>query len=223
MTLQKEVKNMDKRIKQIKDDEELKYIDVLQGTANIPASGGSAQGLITLLNPAVTGDLPLNNREGGEIRCTSVQIRAHILTGSTAVTDFPTEFRCILFWDRQPNVSAPTLYTSGTGSGTMGLIDNTTITPIIHAPLNHQVSERYKVLYDKIFILNGTGSDDSVPVAKFLTIRKKLNRKTKYTKTAGVGSVTDIITNALYFVVFNGSGNDDSSAIWGSRVYFKDD
>jgi len=190
--VKRSILSLDKRIKKINSAEEIKYIDFLQGTTNIPGSGGSPQGLTMLLNEAVTGDLPVNNREGGEIRTTSVQIRMHIITGNTSGTDFPTEFRVMLFWDRQPNVGGPTLYTSGTGSGTMGLIDNTTITPIIHAPLNHQARSRYRVLMDNIFVLNSTGGTTNMPIARWFTIRRRLGRKVIYTKGAGAGTNEDL-------------------------------
>lgn len=211
--------NLDRRIRQIENEEELKYIDSFD-TGFIPATGGAQQGAFFLLNPCVTGDLH-NQRDGSEITMTSIQYRLHLVTGTGTNTDFPTEFRVMLILDRQADVTQPTFYTSGVGSGSMGVLDNVVATPIIHAPYNRSASEKYKILQDEIFIL--TSQFAGLEGAKFMTVHRKLGYKVKYTKTAGTGSISDIITNSLYFVVFNGSGNNNSSLTIGARVYFKDD
>lgn len=224
LVLQKQIDNMSKRVKEIQADEELKWSDVFT-SATIPSSTGGAAGLLTPLILTVVGDLPLNNREGAMIRATSVQIRIHLIAGSTPTSQYPTEIRTILFWDKQANSGTPTLYTAGpyTGPGSNGLLDNTTVgAALSHSPFNRGSSERFRVLYDKVHVLQSSG-ESGVPLVKFLTIKKKLGRMVKFTQGAGVGTTADVISNQLWLVFFCSAGSNSASATFGSRVYFKDD
>ena len=100
-SLRKQVINVKKSVKEIRNKEELKYLDTfMNGTAITTA------GVLILLNGMTLGDT-VSNRQGDSITPTSIQCR---FTGQASATiDEEAFVRHIVFWDSQPNGAAPSV------------------------------------------------------------------------------------------------------------------
>jgi len=127
------------------------------------------------------------------------------------------------------NGAAPTL------SGTVtSILDVTTITDLLIAPYNYSAMDRFKILMDKRVIINrrvvadtdpATGATQEYqPIVKPFNKRFKLGRTVRYAVNSSTGTITDISTNSLYFIVV---GNVAPASVnptiqFSSRIYFKD-
>lgn len=221
VSLTADVQHLKLDVKKLKAAPEIKYSDTLT-LGSIPGAGGAGQGLLHLCNNVLVGGLPYQ-RVGSEVLNTYLEARVSMYTGTANATDFPLQTRMLIFWDKQPNGNAPFLYTSGTGSGVDGLIDNTVITPITCAPLNQNAMKRFKVLVDEFRMIEPHGPSSYGLDCR--TYKIPLFRKTRYTGTLGTGAtgtIADLITNALWFVFFQDSGVNNAGAECGSRVYYQD-
>lgn len=213
-------RNLAKSIKKINNKMELKQNDVLQSSVAIDDTAGN--GVFTLLNGVQTGDTN-TTRDGDEIHATSLQFRGIIATSSAAVGI--SFVRQIVFWDSQPNGTAPSMAT---------LLDTTVITNANFAPYNRNYQKRYKILYDRLIMLNpqveltvGTvappGTNTTASLVQYaLPFKKKiqLNRTVKY---VGDGNaITDIATNSLYVFQVSNQAANTPVVVAGWRLYFKD-
>jgi len=221
-SVKKDIAGIKKSIQKINRNVELKFVDVLQNQ-NVTETGGSLQ----LLNNVVEGD-DQSTRNGDEISATSIQFRGYFTNDQslTALLSTAPVIRLLVFWDRQPNGAAPTI---GSTAALPGLLDNSVITDFTMAPYNRSVQKRYKVLYDRTFVMPepGFSSTSSTPFnlpAVRMAFNKKisLNRVVKYDATGN--GIADIDTNSLYSValVDSGTTTDYPTIRCGYRFYFKD-
>jgi len=92
--------------------------------------------------------------------------------------------------------------------------------------------DRFKILMDKRVIINrrvvadtdpATGATQEYqPIVKPFNKRFKLGRTVRYGVNSNTGTITDISTNSLYFIVVgNMPGKCESTIQFSSRVYFK--
>lgn len=204
----KRIRNLEKNVRRIKQQQELKYTDTL--ITNLDAA---VAGSLTLLNGIAVGDNQ-NTRDGAEIHCTSLQLRIAYTEDVGEIV--PWFVRCIVFWDNQANGAAPTVGGNPIG-GVTALLNTNIVTAAWLAPYQYENKERFKVLYDNTITINpllaanGTG--------RFVYKKIKLNRLTKYGDD--INTIGGINTNSLYICFITevvSLGLIDFSA----RLYFKD-
>lgn len=214
-------KALNNKIKKIQKDVELKFKDTYF-TADV-----STTATANLLNSIDIGTTNRGERIGNYIKTTSLQMRMTISPDIANLLN--TQIRVIAFWDKQANGAAPILIG---GSNTASLLDTTTITDALFAPINWNYSDRYRVLYDKTIILNGAMVLDFDPAtgttsqmladSRYLSKKIKLSRSVKYDGTTA--GIADIATNSLY-VMYVGdiaAGGNNPQIEFSSRVYYKD-
>lgn len=213
------ISTLNRKIKKIENDIELKYVDTVFGDT-VDTSGD-----LQLLNSILAGTSQIT-RVGSEINATSIQFRLNCVTND-ANTDGPCFLRVIMFWDRQANGTVPTL-ASDPISGAPGLLNNSIIIDLTQAPYQYENSERFRVLYDKVYTLNPRFAQSIVagviteayPVGLFIKKKVKLNRKIKYdAPAAGIGSIN---TNSLYMAFISSEAANAPTVNAGFRLYFKD-
>lgn len=212
-------KSLDKKIKKLQQDVELKYKD----TYTVDDIENTAQYI--LLNGIQQGDTTVT-RTGGEIRCTSIHLRGVIQTDTAGLVSNSQRF--LVVWDRQPNGAAPTL------SGTVNsILDVSIVTDLILAPYNYSALDRFKILYDKNFIINrqiwktqDVNNDVDSYCDQQIRFNKKikLGRRVKYAVNSTAGNITDIQTNSLYFIYVGdvAAASAGPELQLGTRLYFKD-
>lgn len=215
MSTYKKVQNLDKKVKKIQREEELKFTNgpihatVSDDVTDVITFNGIAQGTTA------------KTRIGNEIRLTSLTVRG-IITNSSA-SALPSQVRCILFWDRQTNGAEPNIATD-----TNGLLYPVEGVHPLKYPINYDQSDRYRVLWDHIWIFNpqiqgtqaisfntvaedtedpvgftatntGTLSPNTyIPVGHTFYKKFKLARKTKYMDSDN--TISAIASNSLNMV-----------------------
>jgi len=153
-----------------------------------------------------------NARIGEDIYSTSLQVNfwASVPLGQQD----PTILRVIIVCDRQANGGAPTLFT---GSGPDAILDDDVL-PLdqILALPNTSTRQRYKFLYDKVFMMHPTmnrtwdnatppGDNDSiaaVSTAMYKSLYIPFKRKISYT-----GGQPAPRTNSIYMYAFSNVTN----------------
>lgn len=208
----KKLKNIDKKIKKMQNDEELKYTDVL-----ITAQGISSTGSFHLLNGLTQGD-DAKNRDGREAVSTSIQGKMTFVSNTDDIGS--TTLRMIVFWDSQANGAAPTAAT---------LLDNSIITSFLIAPYHRDYQKRYKILFDRVFVLNplqiltttaGTVTENQ-NITKYLSFKKQLSRTIKFNSNNN-GNIGDIVSNSLYVYFVSNEATNTPTVTSGFRFYYKD-
>jgi len=219
-------KQLEKKIKQLQTDTETKWKDNY--------SSGSVFGNDTvygaLQNGLLKGD-DFNQREGVRIRATSLKWSGNFMTQNQLT---PTIIRMIIFWDTDAKGDAPTL--SSTADSGVGLLDITTITDLTVAPYMRVNQGRYKILYDKKWIINPDVLNQTTTVAGVTVSNSvlqkyhpfkgkvKLSRFVHYDNSNN-GNITDIQKNSLYIYAmsnFSFSSGFAPQIHIGARFNFKD-
>lgn len=155
---------------------ELKYNDI-NGLDNaiITDSGTrltllSGQPLDILVGPKAT------ERIGRQIILKSIHLRGVLTLPGTATSSAVDQVRILIVWDTQTNGQAisPSDFLQET---TIGGATGTPVQADIDAFKNMQNSDRFRLLYDKIFSLKAAATDPatSVPVERRINIFRKLN------------------------------------------------
>lgn len=180
---------------------ELNFLDT-----NFPNVGVNSTGLLTLLNgmaPGTTG----SDRIGRRIRICSFQIRL-VFQNDTASTF--SHCRMILFMDKQANGAAPAITDLLTSASPQAM-------------LNLDNARRFRVLYDKDFVLIGNSTSPSNSVeGKRITYYRKTNIMTVY-NSGSAGTIGDIETNSLYCLLIGSaaSGTGDSACAGFIRIRYE--
>lgn len=213
-------KSLNKKVRKIQDMIELKNRDTYN-TLDVTTTGS-----LILMN-GIAQAITSVGRLGNEIRATSLQVRYTLSTDPQNLAS--TQVRVIAFWDRQANLATATLFGALTAQP---LLDTTSITDPLFAPYNYAAIDRFKVLYDKTYILKpevvldfdpATGATQTycgVAINKFKVI--KLGRNVKYGDTGATSA--SIQTNALYFAFVGDvvAASTNPQIELGTRFYFKD-
>lgn len=227
---------LNKKIKKIQQEPELKYVDraIPVAATNDPDTWYTPDAPSQVLNILSTGTSQNSNRIGGVVKNTSLQWRGILYLDHLAVEneDPPTPFqygrpmvRMIIYWDSSPNGTYHKLIGSATLTGDEALLDNNVGINATNMLLPYSYpttgGRRFKILYDKTFQFNKDQSSvnlaettTATPVfvpsypSIFVKGKIKLNRKTFYTGPAA--TIGAISTNALY-VAFISTLNGDTS------------
>lgn len=205
-SLGKEIKNVKKNIKEMKNKEELKWYDTfpLNATAILNQSSPT----FNVLNAMLQGDLG-NNREGDSVSATSFQFRCKITGNPTAGAEV---VRHIVVWDSQANQALPTV-----GQ----ILDLSVATIGVYAPYNHTFQKRFKILFDRTYTINEAITAVGYSISDQAKI--KLSRTTKYASSAAIGGIADINTNSLISLWVSDQASAGPAVTCAYRFYFKDD
>lgn len=164
----------------------------------------STTGVVTLVN-GLTKGTDESNRIGRKVQIRSIQVDGNAAIKSAGLTQID---RVMLVKDRQPNGALPTVGDIVTGGGALSVrnLDN---------------RKRFKILWDHQFELAkyGTGQGETNRVKKYF--KKKF--ETVF-NSGDTGTIGDINTNALYFVVVGtgAPGTTAASSYYNVRVRFTD-
>lgn len=189
--VRRQIRNVKRSIKKINRKIQIRYLDTVHNsTAN------STTGSFQLLNGMVQGDTDIT-RTGNELDATSIQCRGYCYLDSNVAGAVNTvrTVRLLVFWDQQPNGSAPVVG---------DILATTTITNLINSPYNRDNQKRFKILIDKRITLNpstlltdsGSGNYVLTPTRVSFRFKRKLARTVKYDGNAG--TIADLTTNSLY-------------------------
>lgn len=195
-------KTLNKKIKKIQRNTEVKHFDVLVTGASMSTTG-VFQNLIAI----PVGDTD-NTRTGNDLAATS--IRCRWIATQVAATAVANNCRIIIGWDSQPN----------TGPSTADLLDTSVITNPLVAPYNADNQKRFKILYDRSFTLNPKSgvSGTVIPDLVIRKMKKSLSRMVKYNDAGG--SVTNNLFLWRYADVAPAGNNP--LLTFGTRFNFKD-
>lgn len=215
----KAIANLQKKVKELDQDTEVKWKDTqIDGNVATPVTtcillNGIAQGTTALL------------RVGDKVQATSIQFRYNFLTDFDNLN--ANIVRMIIFWDRQPNGATP-LFSD--------VLDVTTITSAasntVYAPYNLKNAPRFKILYDKMDVLNvqqsfteAAGTVTSAIAVASHPRHGKIPLKRIVNYGLGVaGTIADISANALYCLFLSdiGAASQPPVIVSGWRFLFKD-
>lgn len=154
-------------------------------------TGGA--GLLTLLNGCTTGS-GLSSRDGRQIQNKSVQINCTYVTPA-AMTQ-PCIMRCVVFIDKEPNGSSPTI----------GKVLDTNQGNAEETFRNLQYRKRFVILKDQRFVVEAHQGWDTAGayykrVVKDPIKYKKLKLNTIF-NSGTAGTIADIENGALYIMWF---------------------
>lgn len=184
---------------------EKKTIDVDPTTNNVTTTP-----VITLLNGAATGT-DFTDRIGRKIIMRSLYVKGVIYPEDDITTE--SILRCIIVYDMQANGAAPVITDVLKSSA-----------PLSQLNLNNR--DRFKVLYDKHYIIGKTNNTATQAVSnghnlfqfkKFIRLRHEVLFSGT---TAAIGSIQ---TGSLYFIFLSSTAAGSSPNItWSSRIRFED-
>lgn len=228
---------LNKKIKKLQKDPELKFYD---RWINFNVTTSS---VIAALNDVGSG-IAQTERDGNEIRCTSLEIRGYAFINNLLTVVQKSDLyrvpllRMIVFWDSSPNNDMPQVIGNSTATEDDSLLDNTNNIDPVFLPYNRNTNGRFRILYDKTYrfpqstYVMSRGYDDPNPVVNtvvpHIVINKKikLSRKTRY--TGPDPDYSDISENGLYVAFIStydtaSGANYYISADIMTRVNFYDD
>lgn len=220
-TQDKAIKRIERKVNAMENRKELKYRDV------VVDDPFSTNGQITSLNPIDRGDQYFE-REGDNIYTKSIRI-SYIITKPAAVLNSdqspPFQVRCVLMWDKANNgSSAVQLFTGATPTPieeANSIFDNRQQATIINAPYYQGTRDRFKVLYDRIHVINNSSS----MVANSLVVRKTIplsGAKILFTNAGDTGAPAEIPQRQLLWITFC-AGSADTAQNFTSRLFYTDD
>lgn len=226
----KQIQQVKKNIREMKQKEEVKFWDVYVN----PTPLNQTTALSQVLNSMALGSSPAdpNAREGTSVSATSLSVKMRIYNSGTSANPVAAQhIRCMILWDRQPNGAPPLL--NGNGITTDSILDTSTCSDIVLAPYNRQTSSRYRMIYDRTFVIPSGVPAVNFPLAvgdsksQLFQLNKKfkLGRVCKYTNTAfSPPDITNMVSNSIYVYVFtNYALNDNILCTYSTRFNWKDD
>jgi hypothetical protein len=211
---------LNKKIKKLQQDEELKITEASQTRLlDLAVPTGAT---LLLMNGMSTGSTN-RSRVGNQVRATSISIRYSIDWSSSFPLVTPPLIRILIFWDRQTNQTLPELFGQ---SNAAGLLDTSNVGEI-YAQTNMNNWKRYKLLYDKVHNIIPYSRElvTEMPNA-FFKKKIKLNRIVQYDDTSF--DISSISSNSLWMYAFSTAGAADlainkPTLRFAYRFYFKDD
>lgn len=217
-TLQdKKLDNLTKAVKRIEGEAELKWVD--EYSAGTPVSNAGILVNIPLSPAPVLGD-GVNNRQGNAIQMTSWHIKALFLNNPSPVD--PTRIRCLVVVDKEFDGVPPTL---------LNVLDTTTIADLTIAPRNHNLIDRFKILYDKTFYLQPAVIFD-VDIAgtttavirrgKMINIFLKIRHKIQFVSSTGTTLDLTGYVPLFYAVSDRAPLTTEPIMTFSGRVMYKD-
>jgi len=184
-----------KRLESLTGKPEFKVIDSVGSTTV------STTGTLTLLNGLAEGD-SATTRDGRQVLFKSIQL---FLRGTMNGSATNTTIRSIIFMDKQPNETAPT----------MASLLATTVAGGVDAYRNLDNRKRFVILHDSRMILT---TDFSERVHEHY---KKMSLVTQY-DSGNAGTIADITSNSLYLLQVCDEATNTPVQIFNVRLRFID-
>lgn len=167
--------------------------------------------------PAITEGDDEYNRDGRQIRATTLELKFRIRQLSSAY-NFPITCRCILFQDKYAgaNIAIPTI---------ADLLDDTSIDGKVMANINWENRKRFTIIRDKLYTITpnyvdtGSISQWRAPVGHSYIMKKwhiKLNKQINYIGTDGASISAG--RGALYFIILNDATNSTAAGLTQSQA-----
>lgn len=175
---------------------EKKYMDLSALGTTLDETPG-----FLLLNPVVQGTSS-TTRIGKQITMKSLLFRFFIRAQHQATTpgiQFNNACRLIIVYDLQPNGVAPSA---------SDLLENTLAGLGIVSPLQRSYSSRWKVLYDKMYMIQSpfvtaSGAALTTFAQIYDQVYLKMNHTAEYDPTSNTGTFADLKTGALWLVALS--------------------
>lgn len=164
------------------------------------ATTSSTTAAFVLLNGCIPGSSG-EQRDGQSIKMTSVFVRYNAQVNVAAIASI---HRVMIFTDSQPDAAAPTA---------ANLLDAATN---VLSPLNIDYAVRFKVHFDKSFIVNVV-SDPLIECERYI----KLDEHTKF-NAGTAGTIADITTNSLYMMHMSSEATNTVTFNYYVRTRFID-
>lgn len=194
--LERKVKNLSKKV--YRSEPEGKYTNGIENAANSSYDGS----LRTVFEPPAQGSSD-TTRVGDSFRMKNLDLNFVMNAGATTCA-----LRVIVFVDKK-NFS--TAVTDVLESGTIGV---TRLLNAVNALYVHDYEDKYTILYDRTFVLSGTGDN----IASF---RKRFNLRGKICRQ--LAATTAITENAIKMIYISGSAAGATPQVqWQSRGNFVD-
>jgi len=175
---------------------ELKYRDEPLGTASIASTGS-----FVLLNNLAQGD-SATTRTGNSVVARTLEMRFNIRWNAAAAST-SQGLRVMLLWDRQANGSLPALNTVLQATDYL-------------SPVNDSFRKRYKVIYDKNFVVASVGP----LIVQAKKLKKLGNTVTRYNGNAG--TVADVVSNSLLFYLISSDAANGPTIQYQFRLRYTD-
>lgn len=199
--------------------QELKAFDVADTAANFVTSAGPPT-VVSNLNVPING-AELYQRVGRKIYMKSLHLRGTVLNIATAVQDV---LRIIVYYDSQPNAAAPTFANLMQDS-------NAAAGSTVFSEINLVNRQRFKILKDHQMITpsctNTAGvltnlaypqTDNELNFDFFIKLK---GLESVFNGTNG-GTIADITSGALGFVIISGVTNNSWQLTYSTRLRYYD-
>lgn len=217
-TMKQQMVLLDKRIKKVSAEEEIKSFQYYQTTTNIPVN---LYVPVSLLNGLVTG-VSDGQRIGNKIYPTSISIRGDIITQVEEPT--PVKYRVLVFWDRQANDSTPVIFDSVLVSSGLLIYSANTTPP--NAPYNIRLHGRYQILYDETFVSSPQAPAEPIASGTYYAPRYcsfqmkiSLDRVIQFLD----GAANNVQMNNLWFAIAKDTSTvDASNFFFTAQLLYKD-
>lgn len=219
----KRIEGIEKKIKTIDRDIEVKWKDVMNDTFIM-----SPVSIVDLLNPLAQGNTSIT-RLGDKVQATSIQGRYCVFNDNDNLV--PNIWRVIIFWDRGPKGAAPIF---------SDILDTTTMTSAasntVYAPYNLKNVPRFKILYDQSGIIQVNQQLTTVLAGATTTTTAVLTQSSNVYHfkiplkrivnygLGNAGTVADISQNGLFGLYLSDipAASQPPAIVIGTRFLFKD-
>lgn len=194
MQLAKKAWQMAKYIKTLVNVER-KFIDT-----SIAATLGNT-GAVTRITD-IAGGSAYNQRAGLSVKATSLFLRGSFICNNSIVGSLAQRARCVVFEDMDNTGTAPT---------TADVLESVAV----NSPLNHTNGKRFKILYDRVFVLAPDASNAIQQFKHYI----KLNDHVRWSDTT-----TGTREGQLYVIYFcdTGTATNQPAVDLQARIRFVD-
>ncbi|AXH77559.1 MAG: capsid protein [Cressdnaviricota sp.] len=222
----KKIVNLEKKIKKIEGEPELKY-------SNKPIQETAVAGLGVVgfpLNDTIAQGLEPNQRIGNKITATSLSFKGILVTDQGRLGY--SIFRVMVYWYSDQIAASPVIIGDDlTGTRCMLTVaDGLVSSPSFALPYSRAyVPKTFKVLYDKTYVLNANTyyTDDTAgtvtryaPVSKNIQFKIPLNRVIQFDND-GIG-LASMAGNSLYIAVIADNTNSPGILSGCTRFNYRD-
>lgn len=215
-------KGLSRRITRLENRREIKYNDATTDTS--PDTTPTSLSLVQLID---RGD-QYNEREGDNIYCKKVRF-SYILTKPAVASAGPSppyQIRMVMLWDKVTGGGGSYQVFTGTAPTakelSSAIFDNRDGMTTINAPYSEYTRDRFKILYDRVHIIENKSPETAATVFVRKTIPLS-GAKVEFTDvTYDVDPIEQIPERNLIFLYFC-AGSTTTAINYTSRLYYTDD
>lgn len=138
----------------------------------------------------------------------------------------PFQIRCIILWDKSNNGGGSFNIFTGTSPTAFlesnSIFDNRDGMTNINAPYSMITRDRYKVLHDRVHVINSVGGTASATSQFYKGFIKLSGAKVQYTDAGDTGDIDELATRNLVFLYFC-AGSETTEINFTARLFYHDD